>query len=189
MPPSRTYLWLSSIFDVSKYILLFVIIIAVFFVFVGVPLLVQGDSMVPTFNSHDIVLVEQISYRGKHEIQRGDIVAARFPADPEKIRLIKRVVGIPGDTIRAQNGLIYLNDRLLIEGYTVPGAAPAETEEPITLDDNQYYLLGDNRPGSSDSRLWGPVLRSDIQGKVSVQLWPLGKVRFLDPVSYLHGGG
>lgn len=184
MPPSKIYTWISGIFDVSKYILLLAIIVAVFFVFVGVPLLVSGESMLPTLQSGNVVLVEQVSYRGTNPINRGDIVAARFPADSAKVRLIKRVIGLPGERIHVQGGQVYINDHLLIEPYTTPGSSPFDSDKDTLLRDDQYFLIGDNRPGSGDSRLWGPVFRQDIQGKVSMQLWPIGQLHFTEMPQY-----
>jgi len=184
MPSARFYAFVTTIFDLGKYVLLLAILLAAFFVFVGVPLLVSGESMLPGLESGDLVLVEQVSYRSDRPIGRGDIVAARFPADPEKVRLIKRVVGLPGERIQLQGGQVYINDRLLIEAYTTPGDSPFDTDQSTTLKEGQYFLLGDNRPGSSDSRLWGPVFRQDIQGKVSVQLWPLGRLHFIEAIPY-----
>lgn len=142
--------------------------------------MVSGQSMEPNFESGQLVFVEKISYANDKEIKRFDIVAAKFPADPEKTRLIKRVVGLPGETIQVTNGTFIVDGEPLKESYDIKlGEIPYQEIAETTLKDGEYYLAGDNRPGSSDSRLWGPVQRNDIQGHVWAILFPLNKAEVL----------
>lgn len=151
---------------------------------VGTPLLVQGQSMEPNFHSSEMVFVDRLSYFNQ-EIDRGDVVAAIFPADPKKTRLIKRVIGLPGETVTAKAGKITVNGKDLPESYQpILGEPPYVEVAETKLGPGKYFLVGDNRPGSSDSRLWGPVAREDITGRVRLVLFPLGKIRFITDALY-----
>lgn len=90
---------------------------------------------------------------------------------------------MPGEKVVAKAGLIYINGNVLTEPYgTVVGSPPYEELKELTLRQNEYYLVGDNRPGSSDSRFWGPVVTQDIIGRASFVIWPLNRVRYIDRV-------
>ena len=171
---------LINLFEFSKYYLLFIAIIIAIATIFGLPLLIQGESMMPNFKSGELVIVEKISYMNNKPIQRGDIVAARFPVDPTKTRLIKRVIGLPGENVEVKDSYIYINGELLIEGYGPTYGTPPYSEiQKVTLKENEYFLCGDNRPNSSDSRLWGPVYKEDIFGKVAFVLYPFKDVRYV----------
>jgi len=175
----------ATFFEITKYLILVIVLVAAFFVLVGVPLFVQGVSMQPNFQTGELVVIERLSYTGSGIIQRGDVVAATFPGDPKRTRLIKRVLGLPGETISAQNGKITVNDAELTELYDpIFGAPPYQELERLTLKSDEYYLVGDNRPGSSDSRLWGAVARADIHGRASFVIWPPSSLRYVDRLGY-----
>jgi len=169
-----------NIFNIVRTALLLIIVVTIIIVFIGLPLFVSGQSMEPNFRSGQLVFVEKLSFSGKKSINRFDIVAAKFPADPENTRLIKRVVGLPGETVEIKAGLISVDGEPLQEPYEITIGTPPYSEIARTvLGQGEYFLVGDNRPGSSDSRLWGAVQRSDIQGKVWAILWPLGDARVI----------
>lgn len=174
-----------NFFGLIKVVLVLIVIAVLIVIFLGVPLAVDGHSMDPNFQTGEVVLVQRFNFDA-HTIRRGDVVAARFPADPNYTRLIKRVVGLPGDTISAANGQISVDGQILNEAAYTPiyGMPPYTEITNITLKDGQYFLSGDNRPGSSDSRLWGPVEASDIEGRVAFIAWPLGKMSYIDHVTY-----
>ncbi len=168
-------------FALLRNALLIILLVAVLIVFFGVPLPVSGSSMVPNFQSGELVVIEKMSYFGDNNIRRGDVVAARFPADPKKTRLIKRVIGLPGEFIEYTDGQFHIDGKLLDERYPITiGIPPYEEISSIQLRANEYFLVGDNRPGSSDSRLWGPVQQEDIQGRAAFVLFPFGNVRYID---------
>jgi len=170
----------TAFFELTKYLFIAIVIIATLIVFVGTPLMVRGESMLPTFRSGNLVIVERLSYVGNRSIIRGDMVAARFPADPSGTRLIKRVVGLPGERIVAAGGQILINSEPLVENQTIILGAPSYVEAAeVTLKEGEYFLVGDNRPQSSDSRLWGPVQRQDILGRVSFVIFPLPEARYV----------
>jgi len=169
-----------TFFDLAKYGILVIVLLALCVALIGWPVPIKGESMVPSFKSGEVVIVESVSFFGSREIRRGDVVAARFPADPSHTRLIKRVVGLPGEKITVDSGKIIINDRLLDEDYQpIIAAAPYNEIGSVVLSADEYFLAGDNRPGSSDSRLWGPVVRDDILGRAAYVIYPLKTARFI----------
>lgn len=183
MSSGRIFSASTIFFELTKYLILAVVAVSIFLVLVGVPLLIQGQSMEPNFRSGELVVVERLSYFGSKPIKRGDVVAAVFPGDPKKTRLIKRVVGLPGETIGTVEGKISVNGIELAEPYQpIYGVIPYQEMSELTLRREEYYLAGDNRPGSSDSRLWGAVARGDIQGRASFIIYPFGALRYVDRV-------
>lgn len=181
MNDSRFLRLATTIFDLAKFALIIVVLVISFIVFVGKPLLVNGDSMKPNFHSGEVVIVDQISFSGQKAIRRGDVVATKFPADPAKTKLIKRVVGLPGEKVEVKNTHLFINGLPLVEPYQPQfGEAPYSEIATLTLKDDEYFLAGDNRPGSSDSRLWGSVTRSDILGRVSFVIWPPASVQYVN---------
>jgi len=128
---------------------------------------VDGFSMIPTLEDGEFVLVSKINYQFG-DVERGDIVVFHFPMDPEQ-ELIKRVMGLPGDTIVVQNGQVSVNGLVLNEPYIA--AAPAYSGE-WTVPDGQLFVLGDNRNDSSDSHSWGYLPLEKVVGKAVVIYWP-----------------
>lgn len=172
-----------NLFFLVRTALIVIVVATLLIVFLGVPLPVSGSSMVPNFQSGELVVIEKVSYFNNKEIKRGDVVAARFPADPEKTRLIKRVIGLPGELVELRDGVFYIDRVKLEEKYQITEGAPPYTERTQELlKQGEYFLVGDNRPGSSDSRLWGPVQRQDIQGRAAFVLFPVQNIRYVDRV-------
>ena len=106
-----------------------------------------------------------------HGPQRGDVVVFRFPRDPER-DFIKRIIGVPGDRVRVEEGIVYVNDVPLEEDYTTANSG-RDLEEEQVVPAGSYFVLGDNRPNSSDSRSWGFVPEENIIGKALLSYWPL----------------
>ena len=181
MHDSRFLRLSATLFELTKFALVIVVVLIAFFVLVGKPLPVNGDSMLPNFQSGEVVIVDQISFSGQKMIKRGDVVAAKFPADPDKTKLIKRVIGLPGEKVEVKDTHIFINGAPLVEKYQPRyGEAPYDEIALVTLKDGEYFLAGDNRPDSSDSRLWGPVGREDILGRVSFVIFPPSNVQYVD---------
>ncbi len=139
---------------------------------------IPSGSMLPTLREKDRVLVNKLSY-DLHEIHRGDIVVFEGPEQAEgQVRdLIKRVIGLPGETIEAHDGQIFVNGQLLSEPYLGPGitTGPLEAQQ---IPPNHYWVMGDNRGNSKDSRFFGPIDQSLIVGRAFVKVWPLNHFRF-----------
>lgn len=131
---------------------------------------VTGLSMFPTFHHRDVIVLNKISYLTGRPA-RGDSVVLRFPGDPDRQRYIKRIVGLPGETVTITSGQVLINQTRLTEPYLDPSIATLPDSE-TTLGVDDYFLLGDNRPVSSDSRVWGPAKRTDLIGKVFAIIWP-----------------
>ena len=153
--------------------------------FIAQPFIVSGDSMVPTFENGEYLIVDEISYRFD-EPARGDVVIFRYPRDPKKF-FIKRIIGLPGETIHINGKITTIeepggNTFTITEDYAIDrGGLKVKTS--ATLEDDEYYVLGDNRGASSDSRVWGPLKRSLIIGKPIVRLFPLYRLA-LTPGKY-----
>lgn len=150
-------------------------IFALIYLFVAQPHKVSGNSMVPTFHNADYILTDKVSYQ-LSEPKYGDIVVFKNPRD-ESQDFIKRIIGIPGDTVKLEENTFYVNDQALEEKYLPPGTITRGgnflTEgKTVNLGDNQYIVVGDNREHSSDSREWGTITKQEIIGKVFFRYWP-----------------
>jgi len=136
---------------------------------------VDGQSMQPTLEDQDRLVVNKLAYR-LHQPQVGDIVMLYYPFDPDKA-LVKRIVAGPGDTLRSVAGRVYRND-VLISDESVPESFRAnDSWGPQTVSPGHYFVLGDHRNNSFDSRAWGFVPRKYIVGKIEMRWWPLDHAR------------
>jgi signal peptidase I len=136
---------------------------------------IKGDSMEPNFHDGEYLLTDKLSYRF-HLPQRGDVVVFKPPVSQDE-EYIKRIIAIPGDRISIKNGKYFINGRELIEDYIPSNITtknkvflPADSEK--TVPENSYFVSGDNREFSSDSRYWGFITKSEITGKAWVIYWP-----------------
>lgn len=131
---------------------------------------VEGESMFPTLHDGDRLLVNKIGYRlGKP--QAGEIVVLEDPANPRR-QLIKRVIAVAGETVEVQNHVVFINGKPLEEAYTNPNSAPFPDVKPTRVPDGYVYVMGDNRGGSLDSRVLGPIQVSQVEGKAFFLFWP-----------------
>jgi signal peptidase I len=146
---------------------------------------IPSGSMIPTLQVGDRILVDKLSYH-LHGVGRGDIVVfSKPPLEEQNISdLVKRVIGLPGETISSQNGQIYINGKLLKEPWLQPGVTstpgpnpvPFNLAKPYKIPAGMYYVMGDNRSDSEDSRYFGPIPRSLIVGRAFVRIWPLSHI-------------
>jgi signal peptidase I len=156
-----------------------VMIAIVLIVFIYQPVKVEGTSMAPSLKDQERIFINKFTYRfGLGDIRRGDTVVFWYPLDPSK-SYIKRVIGIPGDLVRIEAGQVFVNGQALVEDYVVDHDRVSWPISPAPLTDRQvppgvYFVLGDNRGSSSDSRSWGYVPRDAIYGKAVFAYWPLG---------------
>jgi len=154
----------------------------VVYLFIMMPNQVKGASMEPTFQSGDYILTSKITYKLR-PIERGDVVVFKSPRNPD-IEYIKRVIGLPGDKILVSNGQVFVNDQLINENYISATTNLWETgylkeNEPIIVPQNYVFVMGDNRPRSSDSRDFGPVPIELIDGVVFYRYFPPQKAGFI----------
>src|SRR5215203_5765988 len=139
------------------------------------PVKVEGTSMLPRLHDGERIFVNKLIYYGLPEIERGDIVVFWYPNDPTK-SYIKRVIGLPGDTVQVRGGRVFVNGKELQEPYLEHSLNVASADEPlISVKAHYYFVMGDNRDNSSDSRVWGLVPEKYIYGKALFRYWPLSK--------------
>lgn len=143
--------------------------------------------MEPNFEDGDYLLIDEISYRF-NDPARGDVIVFRFPEDRSQF-FIKRIIGLPGETIEVKNNKIIIYNDENIEGFVLVENYLDPSQETlgnmlVRLDDNEYFVLGDNRLQSSDSRRWGPVNRTLITGRALLRAWPFNKFDKIGSVIY-----
>jgi signal peptidase I len=142
---------------------------------------VLGSSMYGTLHDNDLLVASKVSYK-LHPPQRGDIIVFK-PPDELSRDFIKRIIALPGERLHITNGVVYINGRVLNEPY-LPEKWNYNNNWPPSGQDqlmppNEYFVMGDNRNHSSDSRVFGPITLESILGKAEVRIWPLGQVGFL----------
>lgn len=179
--------FVNFILDFLETIVVALSIFVVIYLFLMQPHEIKGSSMEPSFYNNEYILTDKISYR-LHTPTRGDVVIFKAPVNPD-VDYIKRVIGLPGDRIKIQNGSVYLNgeklkeDYLRDQTYLPSGSYMAEGVE-ITVPDGKLFAMGDNRPHSSDSRAFGPVPFSDIIGRAFLRYWPVTSLGMLPAIKY-----
>ena len=151
------------------------------------PFYVKGASMEPNFYDHEYLIVDEISYR-LDSPKRGDVVVFRYPNDPSQF-FIKRIIGLPGETIDIKNGEITISNPIHREGFKLNEslylpATHTQGNHHIKLTEDEYYVLGDNRSSSLDSRVFGPIKRSDIIGRTWLRGWPLDRIKVFNDQIY-----
>ena len=153
-----------------------VILAMIVILFLYQPVKVEGTSMMPSLVDQERIFINKFSYRlGFGEVERGDMVVFRYPGDVSK-SFIKRVVGLPGDTVEIRHGKVFVNDEALKEDYVPNRYRDNSNMQPYRVPDDEYFVLGDHRNTSNDSRSWGPVPRHYIYGKAVFVYWPIDKM-------------
>ena len=147
-------------------------------VFLFQPFRVDGESMLPRLEDHERIIVNKLSYR-LGEIRRGDVVVFWFTADSSK-SFVKRVVGLPGEMVEIREGRVQINGRLLRESYVPEEFRLREDHPPLLVNRGYYYVLGDHRTKSYDSRAWGLVPERYIYGKAILTYWPPRRVGLVE---------
>lgn len=135
---------------------------------------VEGTSMQPLLGDGERIVVNKLVYRFA-PITRGDVVVFHYPREPA-VSYIKRVIGLPGDLIELRAGIVYVNGRALEETYLAPAFRDHESLAPREVEQGYYFVLGDHRTSSNDSRTWGLVPERYIYGRALLRLWPLGRI-------------
>ena len=175
---------LNFVWEVLKIVIIALAIIIPIRYFLIQPFFVKGASMDPNFWDGDYLIIDEISYRF-NEPQREDVIVFRYPLDPSQF-FIKRVIGLPGETVKIEDGrvIIYnqeaseewiiLNESAYLKDVYTPGSLE------ISLGDEEYFVLGDNRDASSDSRKWGGLNKKYITGRAWIRAWPFNRAGLLD---------
>jgi signal peptidase I len=148
-----------------------VVVSAFIIIFLYQPVRVEGTSMLPMLEDQDRLFINKMAYK-IGEIHRGDVVVFRYPHDQTK-SYIKRVIALPGDDLRIDHGRVYVNGRVVKEKYVPTQFADDRSLPGLVIPDNEYFVMGDHRSISSDSRDFGPVDRDLIYGKAAFVYWPM----------------
>ena len=163
----------SFIVEIFKFSILALIIVVPFRLFIAQPFIVSGASMYPTFDTGQYLIVDQLTYQFEQP-QRGDVIIFKFPQDPSKY-FIKRIIALPGETVTLDSGTTRVttaaNETIALNETYLKTDRTGE-KLTRTLASNEYFVMGDNRGASSDSRIWGPVPRENIVGRALVRLIP-----------------
>lgn len=177
--------------EMIKIFLLALVVIMPVRVFLFQPFFVQGASMEPTFENGQYLIVNELGYKKTdlkfatvepfRDIERGDVIIFRYPKNPKQF-FIKRVIGMPGEKIKIEDGIVFVyNDEnpggfKLTENY-LPSGLFTEGNGTYNIEKDEYFVMGDNRPHSSDSRMWGPVNFDNVIGKVFLRAWPISEAK------------
>lgn len=177
---NRTPTIKETLWDGAKFFIITAAIILPIRLYIAQPFVVSGDSMVSTFESGEYLIVDEISYRF-NEPKRGDVIIFRYPLDTKQF-FIKRIVGLPGESVAVKNGEVTVrlsaDDTITLDEPYASSVRVGEYLE-TTLGKDEYFVLGDNRKDSSDSRIWGGVPRDLIIGRALVRLFPLAHADIL----------
>lgn len=163
--------------EIVKVLLISLAIVLPIRYFIAQPFIVRGASMEPNFEDREYLVIDELSYYFRKP-QRGEAIVFRYPRDPRQF-FIKRIIGLPGETLEVRNGKVRVSNAEYPEGFTLeelyldPPSKPTRPEFEITLTDDEYYVLGDNREFSSDSRVWGALKQDLIVGRAMFRAWPV----------------
>lgn len=171
----------TGISEIIKFALIIILVVVPFRIWIAQPYIVEGSSMDPTFKNGDYLIVDQLSYHFESP-KRGEVIIMKYPKDPSKY-FIKRVVGLPEETIIIEGGKVFVKGSEenavktpLSEGYVVYDKIDNFT---TTLKKGEYFVMGDNRKGSSDSRIWGPLPEKNVVGRPILRLLPIQEIGLL----------
>ncbi len=160
--------------EIAQVVVPAVVLAVIIHMFLAQATVVYGQSMQPNLQPAERLVIEKVSYY-IHEPQRGDIVVLDMPQMGDL--LIKRVIGLPGEKVEIRRGIVRINDETIDQSFVlIPGGT---TYGPVTLDSDSYFVMGDNRNNSNDSRSFGPIQRSEITGKAWLRYWPLNRFTVL----------
>lgn len=190
----------SFFLDIIETVVIALSIFLIVYLFLMQPHQVNGDSMLPNFHNGEYLLTDKISYKF-HSPVRGDVVVFRAPPQaqcPEGAGcdFIKRVIGLPGETVEIINNQVFVDGKVLTEAYidesVITRVGGFTANGPVVVPPGEYMVFGDNRMHSSDSRTWGPVEMGNIVGHVFFRYWPFSELGMIPKVSYagfsLSGG-
>jgi len=177
---------LSFTWETAKIIIIALLIVVPIRYFVFQPFFVKGQSMDPNFENGDYLIVDELSYKFRSP-ERGEVVVFKYPNDTSQ-RYIKRIIGLPEETVEIQGGKIIISNskgrEVLDEKRYLPSSVLTVGDANVTLGPKEYFVLGDNRLASSDSRRWGLLPADDIIGRVLLRAWPLSSLTAFSAPNY-----
>ena len=169
-------------YELSKWLIVAILIICMVHFFIATIFIVDGLSMEPNFHTGEYIIVNRFQYIFGTP-KRSDVVVLKFPGDPDHKKYIKRVIGLPGENVIIQNGQVYINGQKLDEKY-LPAGLQTLPNVNRTLKDEDYFLLGDNRPNSSDSRVWGVAAKRYLIGRAWYIIYPFDNSGVVNEINY-----
>ena len=179
----------SFVFELIKIVVISLIIIIPIRYFLIQPFYVKGASMEPNFHDHEYLIIDEITYRFNDPV-RGDIIVFRYPRNPQEF-FIKRLIGLPGEKVLIDNGVVTIfnsenSEGVILDEYYLPEDIKTYglSEEKVELGEDEYFVLGDNRNSSKDSRSFGPVDESYLVGRVIFRGWPFNRVKLFKSPEY-----
>jgi len=175
------------LFEILEIVVIAALIVVPIRYFLFQPFIVRGDSMEPNFENGDYLLIDEISFRFR-EPKRGEVVVFKLPNQPSN-RYIKRIIGLPGETVQIANGKVILfgengKAQILDESNYLKNNLETPGNVKITLGNNEFFVLGDNRQFSSDSRAWGALPRENIIGRAFFRAFPFDKFSKIETPAY-----
>lgn len=171
--------WTKEGWEIAKTILVSLAIVLPIRYYIVQPFIVRGASMEPNFENREYLIINEVSYYFR-EPKRGEVIVFRYPRDPQQY-FIKRIIGLPGEKIAIKNGLVtvfngsYPGGFTLEESYLDQDNSRTQPDMEVKLGSDEFFVLGDNRDFSSDSRVWGPLPKKLIVGKTALRAWPVAK--------------
>ncbi len=158
---------LKVIKELIPYVIILVVVILIR-TYLVTPVIVSGESMVPTLDGGELMILNK-----RAKIDRFDIVVVKLNNNGKKEEIIKRVIALPGETISCEKGVVYVNDKKQEESYS---KGITEDFDKVELGDDEYFVMGDNRQNSADSRLFGPFKSNEVQGQTRLVIFPFNKI-------------
>jgi signal peptidase I len=172
--------------EIIKIVVIALLIVVPIRYFIFQPFFVKGESMTPNFENGDYLIIDEFSYRVR-EPQRGEVIVFKYPNDITQ-RYIKRIIGLPGETVKIENGNVEILDNngenVLNESSYLFSLTYTDGDANVSLGQTEYFVLGDNRSASSDSRRWGVLDKKYIIGKVAIKAWPFTAFAKVESPSY-----
>jgi signal peptidase I len=179
--------FIYAIWEIVEVAVIAIVSVLIIRNFLVQPFLVNGASMEPNFHNNDYLIVDEISYRFK-EPQRGEVVVFKYPGD-ERYFYIKRIIGLSGEEVEIKDGKVIIFNKEFPEGFILdesylPNNLITSGNKKVKVEDGKYFVMGDNRNFSFDSRSWGLLDRKEIVGITRLRLWPLNAVMAFDKPAY-----
>ncbi len=159
--------------ELIKLLVIALVVVIPFRIYIAQPFIVDGASMDPTFETSQYLIVDELTYRFRTP-ERGSVLIFKYPKDPSKY-FIKRVIGLPGETIKINNGQVTIINTVNPNGFLLDEPYVKFTKKDnltVVLDSEEYFVMGDNRLSSADSRFWGPLPAKNIIGRPILRVWP-----------------
>lgn len=176
--------WKAEVFEFFKVLIVAVAVALPIRYFIAQPFIVNGASMVPTYENGEYLIIDEATYYFFREPKRGEVVVFRYPLQPKQF-FIKRVIGLPNERVEIRDGEVWIvndeypNGSVLPERY-LPEGLYTNGDTEVKLSDKEYFVMGDNREFSSDSRRWGALDRRFITGRAFIRAWPITRAGFIN---------